>query len=159
MTDQNQKTSSFGDYTALDIEKFINDEMPKKRSALQAELNASSSAFKSVAALLKVENRLFGVRQSIVDYKRELAAISKQVHLEKKELLYKDLMTEKSYKPKNNGERDIIKNRHTRFIDYNLDKLDIDIEWCADSIKSCDNMTNGISYTIKLINILGYTPK
>lgn len=150
---------SFGKFSAEEIEEFIT-KMPSRHDKLNDAVKSVTENFKSLSMMLKKEHVLFGTRQDLVSYKSEIGNMSRQIGGEKKTILHTFLTQQvsASYKPKNASERDIIKNNRFKDIDYSLDILDAEMEWCNDSIKTCDNITNGISYAIKIINIIGYTP-
>ena len=151
---------AFGNIAKTDSEMIVQvvSDMPRKKSAISIRLKEVSNSFKDVRRLIEKEHELFSIRQDLVDYKNELLRVAKSLAKQKKKADYNGMMNLKQggtaqFKPANKTEENIYKDFKERDLTFIIDTIDIQIKWCQDSIKSCDEMNNGISYLIKLLNM------
>lgn len=129
-----------------------------KRSELSAEMAAAAAAFRNTSDLLNAEHKLYHVRIKLVDYKRELAMAISSLSKQLKRMKNDRMMSHKSNKlpvrPDNPTEKKTMDEHYFGSVMETMDKFDAQFEWCKDCINGCDEMSNGISYYIKLAGLL-----
>jgi len=139
-------------------ESLLNDFDNKKRD-LSNEMQLAAAAFKNTTDLLNAEHKLYAVRIKLVDYKRDLSMSISSLNKSLKKMKNERLINHKSNKvaivPANPTERKIIDESYFAKVSETIEKFDAQFEWAKDCIDGCDEMSNGISYYIKLAALLG----
>ncbi len=139
-------------------EKMMN-EFDSVRLKLSSEVKIVSSSFKNTKELLQAETKLYHVRQDLVDYKYDLSKALGVLNKQLKQLKQQRMMAHKENKiatlPSSAAEKKIMDDSYFASTTEIIERFDSQFTWCKDSIASCDEMSNGLSYYIKLANLLG----
>lgn len=134
-----------------------------KRAELSYDMSEAAAAFKNTLDLLNAEHKLYAVRIKLVDYKRELSMsisfLNKQLKRMKNDRMMKHKENKIDVKPANPTERKAMDDAYFATVTETIEKFDAQFEWTKDCIDGCDEMSNGISYYIKLAALLGGTIK
>lgn len=130
-----------------------------KRSELSTMMSDAAAAFKNTHDLLNAEHKLYAVRIKLVDYKRELSmsisALNKQLKRMKNDRMMAHKSNKLPVKPENATEKKAMDDAYFGTVTETIEKFDAQFEWTKDCIDGCDEMSNGISYYIKLAALLG----
>jgi len=132
-----------------------------RRTELSDEMSVAAAAFKNTTDLLNAEHKLYAVRIKLVDYKRELSmaisTLNKQLKRMKNERMMSHKDNKLAVKPANPTEKKAMDDAYFGTVTETIEKFDAQFDWTKDHIAGCDEMSNGISYYIKLAALLGGT--
>lgn len=140
-------------------DELMMDKFDAKKHELSQQMLAAAAAFKKTETLRNAEHILYTVRQNLVDYKHELSLAISRINKSYKGLKEDRMMAWKSNKvnivPANADEKKIADAKFFRSVVEMLEKFDAQLDWTKDSIAGCDQMSNGLSYYIKLAQLAG----
>jgi len=134
-------------------------EFDAKQSDFSSRIKVAAAAFKNTRTLLEAEHILYDVRQDLVDYKRKLVNALSGMNKDLKKMKNARMLAHKEGKiallPANPTEKKIIDDAYFSAVVETIEKFDNQYDWAKASIDTCDEMSNGISYYVKLANLLG----
>lgn len=130
-----------------------------KREEYSTTIKNAAAAFKNTTDLRQAEHLLYDVRQKLVDYKVQLSValsqMNKQLRKMKSDRLMKHKRNEINIAFANPTERKVYDDAYFASVNDVIDQFDAQLSWVKDSMAGCDEMSNGMSYYIKLSNLLG----
>lgn len=144
---------------ADDPYKILLGEFDTKQADFSGRIKAAAAAFRTTRTLLEAEHTLYDVRQDLVDYKRKLINALSSMNKDLKKMKHSRMMMHKEGKiallPANPTEKKIMDDAYFAVVTETIEKFDNQYDWVKASIDGCDEMSNGISYYVKLANLLG----
>ena len=133
-------------------------EFGKYRDEYSSVIDKVSKSFSSTKDIIDNKQHIYAVRQKLVDYKRTILIAIKDLQRQftkiKKDRMMKHRENKIPIVFTNKDDKKIYDDAFFSNVTYQIAEFDAQLEWCRDSIASCDQIINGFSYHIKLVSLL-----